>query len=134
MRFLLDTNIISDLVRNPSGMAVEHVRRVGVDAICTSIIVAAELRYGCAKKRSPQLTARVDSILADLQVLPFEYPADVCYGTLRATLEADGALIGHNDLLIAAHGLALGATVVTSHLREFRRVEGLRIENWLQPA
>jgi tRNA(fMet)-specific endonuclease VapC len=134
MLYLLDTNIISDLVRNPAGAAAERLRRVGEDAVCTSIIVAAELRYGCVKRGSVGLAARVESILAELPVLPLEPPADVHYGVLRATLEIRGAAIGQNDLLIAAHGLALAATVVTANRREFERVGGLRVENWLEPA
>lgn len=131
MIYLLDTNIISDLVRNPAGAAVAHIRRVGEDAICTSIIVAAELRYGCARKGSPALTSRVEAILSELRIHPFDPPADQHYGTLRAALEARGTTIGHNDLLIAAHGLSLGATVVTANQAEFSRVEGLAVENWL---
>ncbi len=134
MKYLLDTNIISDLVRNPAGKVVGHIRRVGEDAVGTSIIVAAELRYGCAKRGSPQLTERIEAILSELRVLPFDRPADIRYGALRAGLEAKGASIGHNDLLIAAHGSSLGAAIVTADLREFGRVEGLAAENWLEGA
>ena len=128
--YLLDTNIISDLIRNPSGPAAKRIEDVGAKAICTSIIVAAELRYGCAKKGSPKLLAKVEGVLQTIPVLPFDIPADTDYGGLRAELEAAGQPIGANDLLIAAHALALGLTLVTNNTREFGRVRGLKVENW----
>ena len=129
--YLLDTNIISDLIRNPSGAAAHRIEAVGAKAVCTSIIVAAELRYGCAKKGSPRLQARVEDILATIPVLPLEVPADADYGRQRAQLEASGQPIGGNDLLIAAHALALGLTLVTHNTREFSRIVGLQVEDWL---
>ena len=134
MAYLLDTNIINDMIRNPAGRVAEHIARVGEDRICTSIIVAAELRYGCAKRRAPELTRRVTALLSELRILPFDRPADRCYGDLRSALEARGVTIGHNDLLIAAHGLSVEATIVTANRREFGRIEGLAVENWLQDA
>ena len=129
--YLLDTNIISALLRDPEGRAARHVARVGHRKICTSIIVSAELRYGCAKKGSPRLQARVEDILATIPVLPLEVPADVDYGRQRVQLEASGQPIGGNDLLIAAHALALGLTLVTHNTREFSRIVGLQVEDWL---
>lgn len=129
-RYLLDTNIVSDLIRNPQGKAAKRVARVGEDAICTSIIVAAELRYGCAKSGSARLTKAVENLLGEIAVLPFEPPADAEYGALRAALEAAGTPIGSNDLLIAAHARATGSTMVTANADEFRRVRGLKVENW----
>lgn len=130
-RYLLDTNIISDLIRNPQGRVAERIAQVGEDTICTSIIVAAELRYGCAKSGSKRLLNAVEDLLDELPVLPFEAPADVDYGDIRTALEAKGRPIGGNDLLIAAHARAIGATVVTANAEEFRRVGGLKVENWL---
>ena len=130
-RYLLDTNIISDLIRNPQGRAAKRIAKVGESSICTSIIVAAELRYGCAKSGSPRLRKAVEDLLGEISVLPFEIPADAEYGALRAALEAGGTPIGSNDLLIAAHARATGATVVTANADEFRRVPGLTVENWL---
>lgn len=132
MRFLLDTNIVSDLVRNPGGRAAGCIALIGEAMICTSIIVAAELRYGAAKKNSRRLTMQLETVLDALAVLPFEAPADAIYGELRASLERTGRLIGPNDLLIAAQATALGLTVVTDNEREFSRVGGLPIENWLR--
>ncbi len=132
MRYLLDTNIVSDLVRNPEGRVTRCIREVGEAQICTSIIVAAELRYGATKKGSPRLAAQLEAVLGALDVLPFEAPADTAYGLLRARLEQAGQPIGGNDLLIAAQVLALGYTIVTGNEREFARVAGLPHENWLR--
>ncbi|PYX01438.1 MAG: VapC toxin family PIN domain ribonuclease [Acidobacteria bacterium] len=131
MRYLLDTNIVSDLVRNPQGRVAQHIRKVGEAQVCTSIIVAAELRYGAAKKGSPRLSAQLEAVLGVLAVLPFETPADAAYGLLRTRLEQAGTPIGANDLLIAAQTLSLGSTIVTDNEKEFTRVRSLRRENWL---
>ena len=132
MRYLLDTNIVSDLVRNPQGNVAQKIRRVGEQRVCTSIIVASELRYGAAKRQSPRLTAQLEAVLSALEVVPFEAPADATYGTLRARLEKAGRPIGGNDLLIAAQVLALGYTIVSDNEREFGRIPGLAHENWLR--
>jgi tRNA(fMet)-specific endonuclease VapC len=137
MRYLLDTNIVSDLVRNPQGKVASHVRAVGEKHVCTSIIVAAELRYAADKKRadkkgSPRLSSQLDAVLGVLEILPFETPADASYGLLRTRLEKAGTPIGANDLLIAAQALTLGYVIVTDNEREFSRVKGLRLQNWLR--
>jgi len=128
---MLDTNIISDLIKNPQGRAAKRIARVGEDNICTSIIVAAELRYGCAKSSSKRLLKAVDDLLGEIHVLPFEVPADAEYGGIRSELETAGKPIGGNDLLIAAHAYATGATIVTANTDEFKRIRGLNAENWL---
>lgn len=130
-RYLLDTNILSDLIRNPQGKTAKRIAKVGESSVCTSIIAAAELRYGCAKSGSPRLRKAVEDLLGEIDVLPFEAPADESYGAIRASLEAAGTPIGGNDLLIAAHAQALGATVVTANTQEFKRVRGVKVENWL---
>lgn len=130
-RYMLDTNIISDLIRNPQGRAAKRIARAGEGNICTSIIVAAELRYGCAKRGSPRLLKAVEDLLGEIDVLPFEPDADSDYGDIRASLENAGTPIGGNDLLIAAHARATGATFVTANVIEFKRVRGLKVENWL---
>jgi tRNA(fMet)-specific endonuclease VapC len=132
MRFLLDTNIFSDLVRNPRGLVARRIAEIGEDLICTSIIVAAELRYGAAKRASSRLSEQLESVLGAVDVLALEPPVDVVYGELRARLERNGQPIGANDMLIAAHALALGHTIVTDNEREFARVENLPLENWLR--
>src|SRR6266436_7214429 len=132
VRLLLDTNIISDLVRHPRGRIARRIAKVGEQHVCTSIIVAAELRYGAAKKGSSQLTAQLEAVLGALDVLVLEAPVDTVYGELRARLEQAGQSIGANDLLIAAHAVALGHTVVTDNEREFSRIDNLQVENWLR--
>lgn len=128
---MLDTNIVSDLVRNPQGAVMRHIVRVGPEAVCVSVITAAELRYGCARKGSAKLVANVEAILGSVQILAFDVPADAEYGGIRAELEAAGRPIGPNDLLIAAHACSLGAVLVTANTGEFARVRGLQLENWL---
>lgn len=132
MRYLLDTNVVSVLVRDPHGKVTARIRSVGEANVCTSVIVAAELRYGAAKKGSPRLAAQLESVLSALEVAPLETPVDSIYGEVRARLERAGHPIGGNDLLIAAHALALGCTLVTDNQREFERVDQLQIENWLR--
>jgi tRNA(fMet)-specific endonuclease VapC len=131
VQYMLDTNIVSDMIRNPAGRAAQRAR-AAAESVCVSVIVAAELRYGCARKGSPQLVRRVEAFLAEVPVLPFDVPADTEYGGIRAELEAAGRPIGSNDLLIAAHACALAATVVTANVGEFRRIRGLNVENWLE--
>lgn len=134
MRYLLGTNVVSDLIRNPQGRVAARIAAVGEDRIYTSIVVAAELRYGSIKKGSPRLSAQIDVVLGALQVVPLEPPVDAVYGRIRATLERAGQTIGGNDLLIAAHALALGDILVTANEREFSRVDGMILENWLNES
>lgn len=128
---MLDTNILSDLVRNPQGRVAARIAAIGADRVCASIVTAAELRYGCARKGSARLTAQVEAILGALTVLSFDPPADAAYAAIRAGLEAAGTPIGPNDLLIAAHARTAGAVLVTANRDEFGRVPDLVVENWL---
>lgn len=128
---MLDTSIVSELARNPQGTVASRIAQVGADAICVSIITAAELRYGCARKGSPRLLAQIEAILGSVSVLALDVPADTEYGGIRAELESAGKPIGPDDLFIAAHAYALGATLVTANIGEFSRVRALKVENWL---
>ena len=132
LAYLLDTTILSDLVRNPQGAVAAQITKAGEDNVCTSIIVAAELRYGAIKSNSAKLAERIDLILSALEILPLETPADHQYASLRHDLTRQGTPIGPNDLLIAAHALANDLTVITANVGEFSRVPGLKVENWLQ--
>lgn len=132
--FLLDTNILSDLIRHPQGVIAARIAEVGESEITTSIIVASELRYGAERRGSARLSAQLEAILELLPILPLGDDADAHYGRLRADLERRGTPIGANDMLIAAHALSIGATLVTDNVREFERVEGLAIVNWLRTA
>jgi len=129
--YMLDTNIVSELARNPRGEIAQRIAAVGSDAVCISIVTAAELRYGCAKKGSPRLSAHIEAILGAVQVVALDVPVDTEYGGIRAGLEAAGRPIGPNDLFIASHARALGAILVTANIGEFERVPALEVENWL---
>jgi tRNA(fMet)-specific endonuclease VapC len=134
-RYLLDTNVLSDLIRSPQGVVAQTIASLPAedrDALATSIVVAAELRYGAAKKGSRKLTDRVERLLEAIDVLPLEADADRFYATIRTQLEQVGAVIGGNDLLIGAHALSLGAVLVTDNVREFGRIKGLVVQNWLR--
>ncbi len=131
-RYLLDTSVVSDLVRHPQGRAAAKIAEVGESRVATSIIVAAELRFGAARRQSARLSRQLEAVLGVLDVLALDRPADTRYGDARAALEAAGTPIGGNDLLIAAHALALDLIVVTDNVREFGRVPGLKVENWLR--
>ncbi len=129
--YLLDTNILSDMVRNPAGPANVRLALVGADTVVTSVIVAGELRHGARRSGSAPLTAKVEGTLARIPVVGLEGDADRIYAELRATLEAAGTPISANDMWIATHALALNCVLVTANEREFRRAPGLVIENWL---
>ena len=130
-RYLLDTNILSDLVRQPQGTVASRIVQAGEETICTSIIVAAELRFGAEKSDSEKLTDRVDLILSAIEIMPLESPADREYAKLRHYLARNGTPIGPNDMLIAAQALSSDLTLVTANTGEFARVPGLIVENWL---
>ena len=131
-RYLLDTNVLAELARNPAGPAARTIAAVGETSVCTSAIVACEVHYGLAKGASRKLTDRMLEILATIDVLT-NLPEDIGihYGRIRTQLESAGEVIGPNNLLIAAHACAADLTIVTGNEREFRRVSGLRVENWM---
>ena len=130
-RYLLDTNIVSDLIKNPQGPISTKIAQVGESEIATSIIVAAELRFGAIKRGSVGLTEQVEAVLGAINILPLQPPVDQYYGQIRVELEAQGLIIGSNDLFIAAHAMSLSAILVTGNVDEFARVHGLMVENWL---
>ena len=111
MRFLLDTNIVSDLIRNPQGRIAKRIGSVGEEDICTSIIVAAEVRYGATKKASPKLTAQVEVVLGAIETLAVDAPTDEVCGSIRVQLESAGTPIGGNDLIIASQAMTLDLTI-----------------------
>jgi tRNA(fMet)-specific endonuclease VapC len=129
--YLLDTNILSDLVRHPQGKVFQQIASVDENCVCTSIIVVCELHFGAAKSGSTRLAKQLESILQAIPILAFESPGEYQYATIRASLEQAGTPIGPNDLLIAAHTLSLGLTLVTANTNEFKRIPTLKLENWL---
>lgn len=131
--WMLDTNALSDLIRDPRGTVVWRSSANAPDAFCTSIVVACELRFGAQRKGSPELTRRVELLLATLAILPFDEPADQHYADIRVALERIGTPIGSHDLFIAAHARSRNLTLLTRNVREFSRVPGLRVEDWVMP-
>jgi len=131
MRLLLDTTLCIDLMRGKIRGAFEKLRSMPPHDAGISTVTLAELLYGAAKSnRRGYHEQLIASFCAPLAVAPFDSRAAECYGDLRASLERAGTPIGPLDTLIAAHALALGTTLVTANVREFRRVTGLNVENW----
>lgn len=130
MRYFLDTNVVSYMVRQPQSPLARRVASLSPDSFAISVVVAAELQYGAQERGSKRLTDQLEAVLAAMNVLPLESPADRHYGAIRTELERMGQPIGQNDLLIAAHARALGAILITNNLREFRRIPGLKVEDW----
>jgi len=133
-RYMLDTNIVSDLVRNPAGMCFGRWEAANYAYICVSAIVTSELLFGVEKRNAPRLARSVENFLGRLDILPYGPSADRHYADIRCSLEGRGLPIGPNDLFIAAHARSLDLTLVTNNIREFSRVGGLKLENWLEEA
>jgi tRNA(fMet)-specific endonuclease VapC len=132
MRYLLDTSILSAILRSPDGELIERIRGLDDAVVFTSIIVAAEMRFGAVRKASISLTHRIVGLLDSMLVEPLKAPAEEAYAMIRAHLERAGTPIGNNDIWIASHALATDSILVTDNVREFARVPGLKIENWLR--
>ena len=130
-RYMLDTNIVSDLIRNPHGNAAAMVERAGDEQISISAIVASELRFGILKRGSERLTHLVEAVLDRIAILPYEDKEASHFADIRLDLERNGTPIGSTDLFIAAHARSLDVTLVTANVREFGRVPGLKVENWV---
>ena len=132
-RYLLDTNIISALMKNPKGAAAHQCHAVlhkqPAALLCTSVIVQCELLFGLQRLTHPRWQTHYQRIIESLEVLPLEENVALHYAQLRTELELNGNPMSPNDLLIAAHALALDATLVTADAA-FTRVNGLRVENW----
>lgn len=130
--YMLDTNIISEALRNPFGPLKDRVASFENGLIATSAVVASEMRYGAHKKGSARLVDRVELILGRIEVLPYDNNASHHFAEIRAGLERQGRQIGWGDYFIAAHARSLDLTLVTDNIREFSRVDGLRVENWIE--
>ena len=129
--YMLDTSILSHLMRQPQGPIAARIAKVGEDAVTTSIIVACELRYGVVKRGSRRLTRQLEAVLGAITILPMDAGSDRHYAAIRSTLEKKGTPIGAHDMLIAAHARSIGAICVTANVSEFKRVPALKVENWL---
>ncbi|WP_296492297.1 type II toxin-antitoxin system VapC family toxin [Rhodoferax sp.] len=132
--YLLDTNVISDLMRNPTGTAAQQALSIAANEpnskVCTSVVVQCELLFGLRRRTNPRWSTQYERVMASIDVLALESAVATHYAELRTDLELSGTPIGPNDTLIAAHALALGATLVSGDA-EFARVPGLQLENWL---
>lgn len=135
MKYLLDTNIISYFLREASPALNQRILDSTPDTLAISVVSAGELRYGLAKiapsKRATELAQHLSALLTAITVLPLPANAAQHYGKTRVQLDAAGTPIGNNDLWIAAHALAQNMTLVTNNTREFERVPGLKLDNWL---
>lgn len=134
MKYLLDTNILSNITPASGGGIVARLEGLEEGAAFTSVFVASEMLYGAERRGSPKLKRRVVRLLASFEVKGVSDEFAAVFANLRLHLERAGRQIGPIDTLIAAHGLALDATVVTDNTRHFQHVPDLRIENWLRPA
>jgi tRNA(fMet)-specific endonuclease VapC len=134
--YLLDTNIISHMMRNPTGMAAQHAlekaRQNPANAMLTCVIVECELLFGLRRRASPRWQQQYQWAMGSIEVLALEPQVANTYAELRTRLEELGTPIGPHDTLIAAQALSLGAILVSADA-EFTRVPGLRVENWLHP-
>jgi len=127
---MLDTDTVSFALRG-MGAVASRVLEQRPSSLCISSLVLAELRYGAEKRRSKRLFRMIDDFVAPIVVEPFDALAADRYGRIAAGLAASGTPIGQLDTLIAAHALALDVTLVSSNVRHFRSVRGLRTESWL---
>ena len=134
--YLLDTNVISDMMRNPAGMAAQRALSVAANEqnskVCTSVVVQCELLSGLRRRTNTRWTTQYDCVMTSIDVLALESNVAMYSADLRTQLELSRTPIGPNDTCIAAHAIALGATLVSADAG-FTRVPGLQVQNWLQP-
>ena len=130
-RYLLDTDICI-YVRQQRPAVVQHYQRLRDGEAVLSVITYGELMYGAAKSgQRTSALSKLRELMLFLPVLPLPESAGELYGTLRAELEAKGEIIGNNDIWIAAHAIAADLTLVTNNQKEFRRIRGLKLLNWV---
>lgn len=131
MKYMLDTNICIYAIKNKPEQVLQRLKENQQNGLCISAITLSELEYGAAKSSNPQKNqAAIMQLVLVLEVLPFDDRASIEYGGIRAYLEKQGTPIGPLDTLIASHARAEGLVLVTNNVREFKRVPGLRVENW----
>ncbi len=133
LKYMLDTNIAIFVIKKRPMEILASFNR-NADQMCISSITLAELIHGVEKSSMPDRNRKsVDDFVSHLEVIPYDDAAAAHYGEIRANLERKGMVIGVNDLHIAAHARSRGLIIVTNNMGEFNRVEGLRVEDWLQP-
>jgi tRNA(fMet)-specific endonuclease VapC len=129
-RYLLDTNVVAFHVRSSSPALQRRLRKVRAESVALSVVTEMEIRYGIARNPKLRVAPLVEAFLAGMTILPLDSTVAAVYARVRAALDAAGRPIGPLDLMIGAHALAVGATLVTSNVREFRRIPGLAVEDW----
>ena len=134
VEYLLDTNTVAFHIRRSSPYLRRRLRRLPIERLALSVITEMEVRYGLARNPALRIAPLVETFLAGIAVLPLTSEVARAYARVRAGLERAGTPIGPLDLMIGAHALAIGATLVTNNLAEFRRIAGLRCEDWTRPA
>lgn len=130
MKHLLDTDICIYIINERPKRVLDRFRKHSVGDLGISSITASELAFGVAKSGSAKNQAALEGFMLPLEMAQYDLRAALIYGEIRAELERSGATIGPLDMFIAAHALSLGTTLVTNNEREFRRIAGLRCENW----
>jgi tRNA(fMet)-specific endonuclease VapC len=134
-RYMLDTDTCSYIMKRSNPVVLRRLESVPVADVCMSVVTKAELLYGVeVSPRRAQDAAALAAFLPYVEALDFTDDAAVRYAEIRADLKRRGAMIGANDLFIAAHARALAVTLVTNNTAEFERVKGLAIENWTLPT
>jgi tRNA(fMet)-specific endonuclease VapC len=132
MRYLLDTNICIYIIKKKPSSVLDHLEMLQPSDVTISSITLAELEYGIAKSTRPEQNREaLSGFLTPFDILPFDEQAAYHYGEVRKDLEAKGQVIGSMDMMIAAHARSLGFPVVTNNEKEFKRVPGLIVENWV---
>ena len=131
-QYLLDTNILTELARHPFGLSSQRLKLVGDGAVFTSVIAAGEVQFGIDRFRAFRLLEQMERVMKTIEVRPLQTEAVKIYGAINAGREQRGQLIGANDMWIAAHAMAEGAVLVSNNIREFSRIAGLNVENWMQ--
>ena len=131
MTYLLDTNICIYIINEQPAQVLQRLIQAGRDSLAISTVTVAELAFGVAKSTRADSRAKLENFLSKFPILDWDQEAAWVYGNVRKTLEAKGQRIGERDLLLACQALAMDATMVTNNTREFERVEGLRLENWV---
>lgn len=131
MTYLLDTNICIYIINERSAQVLQRVIQAGRESLAISTVTVAELAFGAAKSTRPDSRAKLENFLSKFPIVDWDQDAAWIYGNVRKALEIKGQRIGERDLLLACQALALDATMVTNNTREFERVEGLKMENWV---
>ena len=130
VRYLLDTNTVSFHIRRSSAKLQRRLEETPASEVALSVVTEMEIRYGLARNPRLRIASLVETFLTGITILPLTSEVSRQYARVRAELDARSTPIGPLDLMIASHALALGVTLVTADLAEFRRVRGLRCEDW----